>query len=115
MRRKAAYLVIYEGRPEDPEAFLRFYIEEHLPIIWSWPKIRGIELELGAEGGDPYANEAGVFMVARFLFDSLEDLRAALRSEGRERARQDRVNFPPFHGRVRHQAVEILEVPRRHG
>ena len=110
--KRAAYLVIYEGQPEDREEFLRFYIEEHIPIIWSWPKIRGVEIELGTASGDPHANEAGVFMIARFLFDSLEDLQAALQSEGRERARADRVNFPPFHGTVHHQAVEILEVPR---
>ncbi len=107
--------MIYQGRPEDPEAFLRFYIEDHLPIMRTLPGLQGIEIELGAEGGDPYANEAGLFMIARFLFNSLDELRAALRSEAREQARRDRANFPPFHGSVRHQAVETIEVTERDG
>jgi uncharacterized protein (TIGR02118 family) len=111
----SAYLVIYEGKPEDPQAFLDYYVEHHLPIIWTWPKIRAIELELSQDGQDPSSTTGGVFMVARFLFDSLEDLRAALRSPGRERARADRDNLPTFNGTVRHQAVEIQEVPRRDG
>ncbi|MCI0575201.1 MAG: EthD family reductase [Chloroflexi bacterium] len=102
-----AYLVIYEGEPQDREAFLRYYVEQHLPIIWTWPKIRRVEVELGVEAGDPLANPAGVFMIARFSFDSLEDLRAALQSPQRQHAREDSRHFPPFHGAMRHQAVGI--------
>jgi uncharacterized protein (TIGR02118 family) len=83
----AAYLVIYEGEPEDPRAFIDYYVEHHLPIIWTWPKIRTIELELGRDGQDPSSTTGGVFMVARFLFDSLEDLRVALRSPRSSRSR----------------------------
>jgi len=99
-----AYLVIYEVRPEDPEAFLRYYIEKHLPIVWTFPEIRRVEIERGVDGGD-------FFIIARFTFDTLEDLRLATTSKERERARADMQNFPKYSGRVRHQAVEILEVP----
>ncbi len=51
-------------------------------------------------------------MIARFTFDSLEDLRVAIGSQQRERARADMANFPPFKGAIRHQAAEVLEVPR---
>jgi uncharacterized protein (TIGR02118 family) len=112
---KAAYLVVYEGQPEDPQAFLDYYVNRHLPIIWTWPRIRGIEIEIGYDGGDPASTKGGIFMVARFLFDSLDDLRAALLSSGRAQARADRDNLPAFSGTVRHQAVEIQEVPRRDG
>ncbi|WP_432838725.1 EthD family reductase [Dactylosporangium sp. CA-092794] len=99
----AAYLVIYEGRPQDPGAFLQYYIDTHVPIIWTWPSIRNVELELGDDGGD-------FFMIARFTFDSIQDLRAALTSPQREHARADREQFPPFHGTIRHQAVRIRQV-----
>ena len=98
-----AYLVIYEVQPEDPEAFLQYYIEKHLPIVWTFPKIRRVEIERGVDGGD-------FFMIARFTFDTLEDLRIAIASRERQRARADMLNFPAYHGRVRRQAVEILEV-----
>lgn len=99
---KAAYLVVYEGAPEDPEEFLRYYLDIHVPIIWTWPNVRQVEIQRGTDGGD-------FFMMARFVFDSIDDLRAALVSEGRELARKDRENFPTFVGTIRHQAVEVIE------
>ena len=46
-----AYLVIYEGQPEDPEAFLRYYVEKHVPLLWAFPGIRGVEVQRGVDGG----------------------------------------------------------------
>lgn len=106
---RADYLVIYQGEPEDPEEFLRYYREEHLPIVRAWPGVVGVELAVGADGEDPHPTIGGVFMVARFSFESIEALRAALRSEERQAARADRGNFPAFEGTVRHQAVLIEE------
>jgi uncharacterized protein (TIGR02118 family) len=100
-----AYLVVYEGKPADPEAFLRYYIEKHVPIVWTFPKIRNVEVQRGVDGGD-------FFMITRLTFDSIEDLRMATQSEERERAREDMKNFPPFSGCVRRQAVELLEMHR---
>ena len=100
-----AFLVIYEGEPEDPEVFLRYYVEKHVPLVWRFPKIRRIELERGVDGGD-------FFMIARLTFDTMEDLRVAINSEERERARDDMQNFPPCEGTVRRQAVEIMDMPR---
>ena len=98
-----AYLVIYEVQPEDPEEFLRYYVEKHLPIVWTFPKIRRVQIDRGVDGGD-------FFMIARLTFDTLDDLRKAIASKERERARADMQNFPTYHGRVRRQAVEIMEV-----
>ncbi|MCA1841657.1 MAG: EthD family reductase [Actinobacteria bacterium] len=101
----AAYLVVYEGKPEEPEEFLRYYLDVHVPIIWTWPGVERVEVQRGIDGGD-------FFMVARFTFPSPDALRAALESEGRERARKDRESFPPFHGTIRHQAVDVVDTPR---
>jgi uncharacterized protein (TIGR02118 family) len=101
---RAAVLVVYDGKPEDPAAFLRYYIECHLPIVWTFPGIRAVQVERTVDGD--------IFMIARFLFESPEAARAALNSPQRALARADRANFPAFDGTVRHQIVEILEVPR---
>jgi len=103
-----AYLVIYEGKPKDPDAFMNYYMNCHLPIVWTFPRIRGIELQRGVDDGD-------FFMITRLVFDTLEDLRAAITSPEREKARADMANFPPFDGLVRRQAVEILEIQRPQG
>jgi uncharacterized protein (TIGR02118 family) len=100
----AAILVIYDGQPEDPEAFLRYYLEHHVPIVWTFPGIRAIAIERTVDGD--------VFMIARFLFDSAADARIALHSPQRARARADRDRFPPFRGPVRHQIVEVIEMQR---
>ena len=107
-----AYLVIYEGQPADREQFLRYYIDEHLPIIWMWPRIRRVEVDVRVSHKDALANPSGVFMIARFLFDNAEDLNAALQSPQRQLARDDRANFPTFYGTMRHQAVAVVDVPR---
>ena len=101
-----AYLVIYEGKPDHPQAFLRYYIDHHLPIVWTFPKIRRVEVERSVDSGD-------IFMIARLSFDTLEDLQMAIVSPERERARADMSNFPPFKGTVSRQTVEVLEVPRK--
>lgn len=101
----AAYLVIYEGRPEDPEAFLKYYVEKHVPLVWAFPRIRRVEIQRGVDSGN-------FFLISRLTFDSIEDLRVAITSQERERAREDMKNFPPFRGTVRRQAVDVLEVPR---
>jgi len=100
-----AYLVLYKGRPDNPEEFLRYYVEHHVPLVWAFPKVRRVEVERGVDEGD-------IFMIGRFTFDTLDDLRAAIVSPERERARADMTNFPAFKGTVLRQAVEILEIPR---
>ncbi len=100
----AAILVIYDGKPEDPERFLRYYIDVHVPLVWAFPRIRAVQIEHTVEGN--------VFMIARFVFDNAADARAALESPERAVARADLAHFPPFAGTVRHQIVEVIEVPR---
>ncbi len=108
-----AYLVIYEGKPDDPDAFVDYYINHHLPIIWTWPKIRSVEVDLSAEGKDAMANPSDVFMIARFTFDTMADLNAALSSPERLLAREDSYNFPAFQGTISHQAVRVIDVSQK--
>ena len=100
---KAAYLVIYEGNPHDPEAWVQYYLDHHLPLVWQLPGIEGIEVHLGRDTDE-------VFMLTRLLFDDLAQLRVAITSPERLAARRDMDDnlLPRFDGRVRHQATEIV-------
>jgi uncharacterized protein (TIGR02118 family) len=100
----AAVLVIYDGQPEDPERFLRYYLEVHVPLVWAFPRIRAVQVERTVDGD--------LFMIARILFDTAADARAALESPERAIARADRDKFPAFAGTIRHQIVEVLDMPR---
>ncbi|KPJ62225.1 MAG: hypothetical protein AMS15_04765 [Planctomycetes bacterium DG_23] len=101
-----AYLVIYEGRCENPDLFLDYYVSEHLPIVWTFPKIRRVEVHRNVESKN-------FFMMTRLTFATLEDLRAALESPQREKAKADMAKFPAFRGEVRRHTVEILDVVRK--
>ena len=103
----AAILVVYDGRPDDPEQFLRYYLDVHLPLVWKFPKIRAIQIERVVDGD--------MFMIARFLFDTPEDAKAALTSPERAVARADRDKFPPFKGTTRHQIIDVIEIAAPHG
>jgi uncharacterized protein (TIGR02118 family) len=102
----AAYLVSYEGRPRDPDPWLRHYLDEHVPLLWRFPDIRGVEVHIGQEPED-------AFIVVRLLFDDLMRLRAAITSEERAVARKDMEDnlLPGFDGRVRHQVTEVRVFP----
>jgi uncharacterized protein (TIGR02118 family) len=101
----AALLVIYDGNADDPDAFIRYYIERHVPIVWTFPNIRGVEIDRVIDGD--------LLMIARFYFDSPEDARTALASPQRQVARADMANFPPYSAKVRHQIIEIAAIPPR--
>ena len=100
-----AYIVTYEGACKDPDAFVDYYVHHHLPIVWTFPRIRRIEVDRGVEGET-------FFFSARLIFETLEDLRAALECPQRERARADMANFPGFEGENPRHTVEVLEITR---
>ncbi len=100
-----AYVVQYRGRCEDPDAFVDYYVNHHVPIVWTFPKVRRIEVDREIDGEE-------FFMSARMTFDTLDDLRAALESPQREAAREDMANFPHFEGENPRHIVEVLDVPR---
>lgn len=98
----AAYLILYEGEPADAEAFFDYYVEQHVPLLWRFPRIRGIDVMRHADDGD-------FFLVTRLLFDNVDDLRAAVTSDHRDTTKADMENFPAFSGTVRWQVCENYE------
>jgi uncharacterized protein (TIGR02118 family) len=101
-----SYFVRYEGTAENGAEFLRYYREQHAPILARFPGIRGIVLHTPTECTDTFPVRGDRFMLlAQMIFDSEEDLDRALQSEARAEAREDFGRFPRFEGTVFHQAV----------
>ena len=100
----AAYLVIYEGEPDDPAEFARYYEAVHLPLLWGFPAIRGVEMHLRHDGPGP-------FLVTRLLFDSVDELLGAVEGPHRPVTRRDMEEniLPHFTGTVRHVVTEVRQ------
>jgi uncharacterized protein (TIGR02118 family) len=67
-------LIALYTQPNDPEAFEKRYFEGHVPFVKKLPGIRGVEISRGRGKDAPY------YLMAEMAFDSVDDLRAALRS-----------------------------------
>ena len=103
----AGYIVIYEGSPHDPDEWVRYYLEHHVPLVWKFPGIQSIDVHLGRDTDE-------VFLLTRLGFNDLTQLRTAITSEERLEARRDMEEnlLPRFDGVVRHQATEIVNVAK---
>jgi uncharacterized protein (TIGR02118 family) len=106
-----SYFVRYEI--EASEDFVRHYKERHVPILARWPGMRRVILHRPAAWTDPCpVNKASSFLVAQLEFASQADLDSALQSPERILARSDFERFPPYKGKVFHQAMSQEEVFR---
>ncbi len=104
------YLIRYEGRCPDPQGFVDYYANTHSHVMRAYPGIRSAVLHRAVEGWhDPLGvNRGETFMLGELQFDSVEALNHALASEARVRSREDARRFPPFEGKITHQAFEKL-------
>ena len=101
-----SYFVRYRGSASDPAAFVDYYATRHAAILKEFPGIRTLSLHEPADWNDPFpVHPDGTALLAQMTFDSLADLKRALHSEPRRRARDDFGRFPPFSGEVTHQAM----------
>lgn len=86
----ASVLVLY-NQPADPAAFDEHYKNVHIPIAKRLPGLRSYRVSKGpvraAEGESPY------YYVAELIFDSMDDLRNALRSPEMGEAAADLPKF----------------------
>ncbi|WP_108658851.1 EthD family reductase [Acuticoccus kandeliae] len=104
-----SYFVRYDGSAEDAEEFIRYYAETHGEFMKAYPGIRKAVIHLPTDWNDPEPiNRGDVFLLGEFQFDDEAALDAALASQARKDARGDAHNFPPFHGRVTHQAMKTV-------
>jgi uncharacterized protein (TIGR02118 family) len=101
-----SYFVRYQGAPADPAAFDAHYAGPHAALLRDFPGIRSLILHSPVAVRDPFpTNDAGLHLLSQMVFDSEAALQAALGSEARKRAFEDRTNFPAFNGAIAHQAM----------
>jgi uncharacterized protein (TIGR02118 family) len=83
-------LIALYAAPADPEAFDAHYRDVHVPILNRYPKLRDVRLT-SPEGvaGQP----APWYLMAEMVFDTDENLEAALSSEAGRESAKDLRNF----------------------
>ena len=102
-----SYWVEYVGPAEDENAWHRYYVNSHAPLLTQLPGIRAVEIY------NPVAAVCGIGLPERkcmqrnkTVFDSADAMNFAMQSTVRDRLRQDFSRFPPFSGAAHHFAFE---------
>jgi len=106
-----SYFVRYEI--ENSEEFLRYYREQHVPILARWPGLQRVVIHTPMEWKDPFpVNRGKAVLMAQIEFESEEAMNRAFASRERAEAREDFTRFMTFEGTVIHQAMKAEEVWR---
>jgi uncharacterized protein (TIGR02118 family) len=80
-------LVVAYGPPDDPDAFDRHYAETHAPLAQKIPNLR--RFEAGKVLGTADGSAAPYYFIAELLFDSPDELQAAMQSQEGQAAAAD--------------------------
>lgn len=109
------YLVAYEGRAEDPDAWHAHYLAHHPPLMARLPGIRQLEIYTPVQWVcAPEWRRASCMQRNKVAFDSAAALDAALESPVRKAMRADFARLPPFSGRVTHYPMATSVVVLDH-
>jgi uncharacterized protein (TIGR02118 family) len=101
-----SYVVRYHRPAENEAGFIEHYVANHPPILGKFPNIRNVICYLPIGFDDPNGIESADYMLGNeVVFDSLEDLNAALQSPVRHELREDFKTFPSFAGANTHYAM----------
>lgn len=99
-----SFMVRYYGPVTDPGAFVSHYVEHHPPILRRFPRIRNVFCYVPVDYDLPGSRPDGVIVGNEVVFDSVEDLNAALASDVITELRADTAGFPVF-GHNTHHAM----------
>lgn len=107
-----SYLVHYPGQAADLSAWHRHYIDCHPPIMRKFPRVREIEICTRVDwiGGLP-GMRVDFMQRNKLMFDSANDLSAALSSPVIKEMRADFHSFPDFAGGNVHYPMLTRNVP----
>ena len=72
-------LVVLYGRPEDPDAFERYYADTHTALAKAVPGLRRFEAARGV--ATPDGTEVPYQRIAELTFDDVEALQAGIASD----------------------------------
>ena len=87
-----AQLLIMYNRPQDPDAFERYYFGTHVPIFAKAPGIQSVVFSRSPIT-TVVAGHSDVYLIAEVAFASMGALQTALASEAGQAAVADLPNF----------------------
>lgn len=101
-----SFVVRYYPPIENGDAFIRYYVDHHPPIMAHFPKIRKVFCYLPLD----WRNVSGIapsdsFLGNELVFDSVGDLAKALQSDARHDLRDDYHRFPSYANKSSHHAM----------
>lgn len=99
-----SFMVRYYGPASDPGAFASHYVVHHPPILRRFPRIRNVFCYVPVDYDLPGSRPDGVIVGNEVVFDTVEDLNAALASDVITELRADTAGFPAF-GHNTHHAM----------
>src|ERR1700680_3918377 len=79
------------GHPTDPDAFERYYVEVHMPLVAKMTPVR--RAEAAKVVGTPDGSSPPYYRVFEFWFDTLEQRQAAFGSPEGQAVIADTANF----------------------
>lgn len=86
-----AYLLALYNQPLDRDAFEEYYAQTHLPLAARLPRVRSFDINVGSvmspDGSEPF------YRIAAVMWDSMDDLQAALASPEGQATAADLANF----------------------
>jgi uncharacterized protein (TIGR02118 family) len=105
-RAPVSFVVRYYPPIEKEKAFNEHYFDHHPPIMAHFPRIRNILCYVPIDWQDAnHVTPSHSFLGNEIVFDSIEDLNAALASDVRHDLRADYYLFPPHEGENSHHAM----------
>jgi len=101
-----SYVVRYHRPVANEAEFIAHYVAHHPVIQARFPRIRSIMCYVPIHWTDPTPITPASYLLGNeVVFDSVEDLDAALNSPVRHELREDFKRFPKFEGRNTHYAM----------
>ncbi len=98
-----SYVVRYHRPAENEAGFVAHYVQHHPPILGEFPDIRNVMCYLPVDWTDQCGLPAESYLLGNeVVFDSVQALSAAIKSDVRHKLRDDFNTFPPFTGRNTH-------------
>jgi uncharacterized protein (TIGR02118 family) len=87
-----ARLLIQYGRPEDPDAFERYYAEQHIPYATEhMPNLRNAQNSRVVATAD--GSDTPIYRVSQLEYEDVASLRAGLESDDGRSTLADLANF----------------------
>lgn len=105
-RAPVSFVVRYYCPITKAQAFRDHYFAHHPPIMAHFPRIRNILCYSPVDWRDAnHLMPTNSFLGNEIVFDSIEDLNAAMASDVRHELRADYYHFPPHEGATSHHAM----------